>query len=86
MFNWKPNLPIDIDMLKESVKDQYNQYYDLEEPYFDKQLKEHMDTLELVADNIKEAQMKYKHQYDRKHDKSGDYHVGQFVLKKRFHM
>ena len=84
MFGQLPNHPIDIEMQSESIEGLSKHYNEMVEPDHGEKFKEHISTLQQVAKNIKVAQIKYKKQYDKKHAKASEYHIGQLILKKDF--
>ena len=84
MFGRQTNLPIDIEMQSESIEDLYKHYLEMQEPYHESKLKEHIHTLQQVAMNIKVAQNKYEKQHDKKHVKACEVCIGQLALKKDF--
>ena len=71
-------------MQSESIEELSKHYDEMVEPDHGEKFKEHISTLQQVAKNIKVAQIKYKKQYDKKHAKASEYHIGQLVLKKDF--
>ena len=71
-------------MQSESIEEHSKRYDEMVEPDHGEKFKEHISTLQQVAKNIKIAQIKYKKQYDKKHAKASEYHIGQLALKKDF--
>ena len=71
-------------MQSKSIEDLYKQNLEMKEPDHEAKLKQHINTLQQVAMNIKVAQNKYKKQYEKKHAKASNFCIGQLVLKKDF--
>ena len=53
-------------MQSKSIEDLYKQNLEMKEPDHEAKLKQHINTLQQVAMNIKVAQNKYKKQHDKK--------------------
>ena len=82
MFGRQAYLPVDADFQIQSPEELCTGYFELKDP--DMSSKEYQLVLEEAKQNILEAQMKKKKNYDKKHSKPGKFQVNSLVLKLDF--